>query len=87
MVLRPRQAEVRPESPIEHLHLGLRIGGAVDPADPDKASPVDELLFDRLDPGGQFREREVIALDVEDVLGLGERMSKGVVELGQLVGR
>ena len=55
LVLRPRRAEVHADAPVEDLHLGLRVGAAVDAAQPHEAAPVDQLALDAREPRRQRR--------------------------------
>ncbi len=67
-VLGPRQSEVEADAPVEHLHLGLGVGVSIDASEPDDAAAVDQLVLDPSQAGREGREREVLTLDVEDIL-------------------
>ena len=74
----------------------LVVGRAVDAADADEAPPVDQLLFDRLDPSRQAGQREVApqfnVLDGskdtvqsnDDETDRDQTLVNRMVELGQL---
>ena len=72
------------DPPVEELHLGLRVRRAVDASQAHEAPSVDELVFDARQSMPEGREREVVATEVEDVVGLGQRVPKRRIQLGLL---
>ena len=87
LVLGPRRAEVHADAPVEHLHLGLVVAVALDAADACEAAAVDQFAFDREQPLGQARQREVVAADLEHVVRLLERRAQRRVEFLEFVAR
>ena len=81
----PRQAEVRADAPVEDLHLGLACRPAGrSPRRRTKPRPLIELVLDVEQPVVQGRQREVVAAELEHVVGAFERVAQRGVELGLL---
>src|SRR5262249_27952283 len=84
LVLRPGEAEVSTDAPVQELHLFLGVRRAVDAAQAHEAPAVDQLALDDGEPRLQRGQRKVVLGELEDFVRALERVAQRGVELVQL---
>ncbi len=86
LVLRPRLAQVHADAPVQHGQFVIVIAVGVESRDADETPPVDQVAFDPCELFDQPVEREILAPDLQKVVGLSLGVAQRAVELGMIGG-